>query len=166
MPNNTIHKVRNTSRVRMCISYTKSALEANFKARANSNKPSVTLMVLSHPPDLGILFNQLGTMANKPKGSAKPNPKPKKPNKGPVGELVTKGSKLPIKIPVQENETIDKVVAIKKMPRKPPLSLCVSILVSHELGSTIAKAPKKLIPKTSNIKKKKILNTAPEARLF
>src|SRR5580658_4647655 len=148
------------------MSYTRSAFEANFKARANSNKPRVTLTVFNHPPDFGILFNQLGTMANKPKGSAKPKPKPKKPKKGPVGELLTNGIRLPIKIPVQENDTNDKVVAIKKMPRNPPLSLWASILLSHELGNTISKAPRKLIPKMISIIKKKILNDALDAIAF
>ena len=54
--------------------------------------------------------------------------------------------------PVQEKETKLKVKAIKKIPIKPPLSEAESALLTHELGSTISKAPK-----NDNAKMKKMI---------
>ncbi len=57
---------------------------------------------------------------------------------------------------VQENDTKTKVKAIKNDPKKPPLSTCLSALLTIQLGNTISNIPKKDAAKTINIKKKKI----------
>ncbi len=43
----------------------------NLSARANSTKPSTTLITLSQPPDFGRALSQEGNMANKVNGMAK-----------------------------------------------------------------------------------------------
>ena len=69
----------------------------------------------------------------------------------PVVDAVT--NKLPIMGPVQEKETNPRVKAIKKMPRNPPRSACLSILFTHEAGNWISKAPKKEKANRTNIPK-------------
>ena len=66
-------------------------------------------------------------------------------------------SALPTKGPVQENDTMASVAAMKKMPSKPPLSAASSVLFAQLVGNWISKAPKKLAPKMSNNRKRKTL---------
>jgi hypothetical protein len=63
-------------------------------------------------------------------------------------------NRVPTIGPVQENDTIAKANAIKKIPIKPPLSACESTLVAQELGNVISKAPKKDTANTISIAKK------------
>ena len=129
----------NISRFKMPQFPTKSALDKNLKAKASSKKPNTTFTVVIHPPDFGSEFNQAGNMANKAKGKAKAKPKPTIPEVKlvatfPSAKVVL--PKSPPKIgPVQENETMAKVKAIKKMPNPPPtLEDAESILLAQELG--------------------------------
>ena len=73
-------------------------------------------MTFIQPPDLGIDFNQDGNKANNVNGKANANAKPNIPIAGattlPVVETST--NKKPMIGPVQENDTNDKVNAIKK----------------------------------------------------
>ena len=127
-----------TSRFKRSQWATKSALDKNLKAKASSKKPRITLVVFSHPPELGKDFNQLGNKANKAKGSAKANPKPVIPAlscMAPPSAVKEPASKEPKIGPVQEKETIAKVRAIKKIPIKPPTLEAVSILSPQELGN-------------------------------
>ena len=64
-------------------------------------------------------------------------------------------NRLPIMGPVQEKETNPRVKAIKKIPRNPPRSACLSILFTQEAGNWISKAPKKEKAKRTNIPKNK-----------
>ena len=67
------------------------------------------------------------------------------------GNIVTMGTQnspaverirtLPTIGPVQENDTNTSVRAMKKIPIKPPLSACRSLLLTIQLGSVISKAP-------------------------
>ena len=72
----TIHNPINISLFNSPQCSTKSALDKNLNASANSKNPKTTLVVFSQPPDFGSEFNQLGNKANKAKGKAKANPKP------------------------------------------------------------------------------------------
>ena len=119
---------------------TKSALERNLKAKASSKKPSTTLTVVIHPPDFGKEFNQAGNIANSANGKAKAKPKPTIPEVKLVATLPSARVVLPNKPPnmgpVQENDTIAKVNAIKKIPSPPPtLDEAESILLAQELGN-------------------------------
>ena len=69
-------------------------------------------------------------------------------------------SKVPMIGPVQENETRDRVNAIKKMPMRPPLLDASSALLTQELGRVISKYPKNDIAKTMKRIPKAILNHA------
>ncbi len=79
------------------------------------------------------------------------------PNLSPFEAAST--NNVPIIGPVQENETNDKLKAIKNKPTKPPLSDLASILLTKELGKVISNAPKKDAANPTNNKKKMKLNT-------
>ena len=139
--------------------FTRSALDKNLNANANSKKPKTTLTVLSQPPDLGKEFSHPGNAANKAKGRAIAIEKPSIPITGAIPPLeAASTNKVPTIGPVQEKDTIAKANAIKNMPIMPPLSALLSIVVPQEAGKVISKAPKKETAKTSNNKKKMILN--------
>ena len=154
----------NTSLFRSPQCSTKSALDKNLKAKANSKKPKITLVVFNHPPDLGKEFNQLGNSANKANGNAKAKPKPAIPIVSCIAvspaEFIEPANKEPKIGPVQEKETMAKVNAIKKIPKIPPTLEAESILFPHELGSVISKYPKNEKAKKTKIAKKKTFNHA------
>src|SRR5882724_915798 len=97
--------------------FTRSALDKNLIAIASSRKPRTTFTEVSHPPDLGNDCNQPGNIANNAKGnaSAKPNPASPAVNGQAPSEKVP-ANKDPSIGPVQENETMARVSAIKKIP--------------------------------------------------
>src|ERR1700741_377417 len=107
----TIHKPMNTSRVNIPACTTRSALDANFKANANSMNPSVTFTAFNQPPDCGNEFNQPGNAANNPKGNASAKAKPNIPQNGPPKLPVPAAStrRVPMIGPVQENDTKARV---------------------------------------------------------
>ena len=106
-----------------------------MKANANSKNPSETLTVLSHPPDFGSVFNQLGNIANSMNGNAKAEENPNIPTIGAIPPFEADSTnKVPTIGPVQENETIASAKAMNKIPTTPPLSACLSTLFAHELG--------------------------------
>ena len=137
----TIQIPINTSRFNKSQCATKSALDKNLKAKANSRKPKITFVVFNHPPDFGREFNQLGNSANNANGKASANPKPLIPAVSciaPPSEVKEPASKEPKIGPVQEKETIANVNAIKKMPIIPPTEEAESILFPQELGNVIS----------------------------
>ena len=129
-------------------------------ANANSNNPNTTFTEFNQPPDLGKEFNHPGKAANNPKGKANAEENPIIPMVGfntfPPTAACT--SRVPIIGPVHENETSDKVKAIKKMPNNPPFSLAVSALLTQLLGKVISNAPKKEAAKNTKSPKKIRLN--------
>src|ERR1044072_3452750 len=111
------HIPRNTSLFKKPHCFTRSALERNLTAMASSRKPSTTLTLVSQPPDFGNDCNQPGNMANNPNGRARANPKPARPTvNGQRPPPAVPTSNEPSIGPVQENETIASVRAIKKIP--------------------------------------------------
>src|SRR5690554_3295062 len=123
----------------------KSAIEINLSANANSTKPSNTLIVLSHPPDLGKECNNDGNIAKKVNGKAKATEKPSIPINGPSTEPVCTDStnNVPIIIAVHENETKTKVKAIKNTDNNPDdESTFLSILLTQLEGRFMSNAPK------------------------
>ena len=134
-------------------------MERNLKAKANSKNPNTTFTVFIQPPDFGKECNQPGKAANKAKGKAIANEKPNIPIIGaiPPCEAACTNNEPTIG-PVQENDTMAKAKAIKKMPMKPLRSAWASILVLHELGKVISNAPKNEIAKTTKIRKNMKLN--------
>src|SRR6185503_13681760 len=126
----TIHNPTKTSRVRIPACTTKSALEANFNASANSKNPKTTFTEFNQPPEEGREFNQPGKAANNPNGSESARANPNIPQNGPANFPVAAAStkSVPMIGPVQEKETSDSVNAMKKIPIKPPLSAFESIL--------------------------------------
>ena len=81
------------------------------------------MTVFNHPPDFGSELKKPGKAANKPKGKAKPIPKPAIPEvscQAPPSEDKAPTSKVPNIGPVQEKETKAKVRAIKNTPIIPP----------------------------------------------
>ena len=75
----SVHIPTKTSRFRIPQWATRSALDKNLSASANSKKPNTTLTVAIHPPDFGSAFKALGNKANTPKGNPKATPKPSIP---------------------------------------------------------------------------------------
>ncbi|MNS13548.1 hypothetical protein D3C72_451440 [compost metagenome] len=150
---------RNTSLSNKCNCKTKSAFDKNLNAKANSRKPKTTFTVFNHPPDFGKECNQPGNIANNINGNAKANENPNIPIIGAIPPLEAASTKsVPTIGPVQEKETIAKAKAMNKIPIIPPLSAWLSTLLAHELGNIISKAPKKEVAKTTNKRKKIILN--------
>ena len=144
---------------KICQSITKSAIDKNLNAKANSINPNTTLTVFNHPPDFGKFPIILGNKANIINGNAKPSPKPSIAivnNVAPPSVDKTPPITAPKAGPVQENETIISVKAIKKIPTNPPLFEALSTLFAREDGIVISKAPKNDIAKTTNTIKKKI----------
>ena len=79
----TIQIAMNNSLSKRCVCITKSALDKNLNAKANSKKPSTTFTEFNQPPDLGIEFNHPGKAANSANGKAIANEKPNMPMIGP-----------------------------------------------------------------------------------
>ena len=148
-----------TSRFNKPQCITRSAFERNLKASASSANASTFFTVSSQPPDLGSDFNQFGNMANNAKGNASAKPKPANPLvSGQAPPLNEPTNKEPSIGPVQENETIASVSAIKKIPPILPNPLFESALPAMPLGSVISKKPKKEIAKKIKMIKKIILS--------
>ena len=152
----------------MCACQTKSAVDKNFKAKANSRKPKVTLTVFNQPPEDGNEFNQLGKAAKSVNGMARASAKPNIPIAGPskLPFEAASTSNEPIIGPVHEKLTKLKVKPIKKIPRKPPLFEASSALFTQLDGNVISKAPKKLAAKTTKRAKNAKLNQGFVAILF
>src|SRR6056297_632268 len=126
-------------------------LDRNLKAKAKMMKASTTFTEFIQPPDLGIFLSQPGKIASKVKGIPKPKAKPNIPTVGSATLPPTAlTSKAPTIGPVQENETITRVRAMKNDARKPPLSTCLSALLANPEGRTISKSPKK---EAANVRK-------------
>src|SRR6056300_576877 len=110
---------------------TKSALDKNLSASANSKKPNTTLTVVIQPPDLGRAFKAFGKSANSTKGSPKATPKPNIPMLNciaPPSAVKEPANRDPKIGPVQEKETIASVSAIKKIPSPPRTADASSVL--------------------------------------
>ena len=134
------HSPTNTSRLSSPQCCTKSALERNLSAKASSKKPKNTLAVVIHPPDFGKELSQEGKRAKSTKGKANESPKPAIPKVSCIAPPEeSEPAKSEPKIgPVQENDTMAKVNAIKKMPMIPPTLEALSILFPHEAGKVIS----------------------------
>ena len=104
--NTPIHMAINNSLSNRWASTTRSALDRNLKAKANSKNPRTTLTVFSHPPDFGNEFIHPGNAANKPKGSASAREKPNIPIKGAMPPMVADSTNnVPTIGPVQEKDS-------------------------------------------------------------
>src|SRR6056297_1036565 len=133
-------------------------LAINLNENAKIINPSTTLTVFIHPPDLGNPFNIRGNIANKVNGKAKANPKPNIPIRGSkISPAAAFTSNAPTMGPVQLNETITKVKAIKNEARNPPLSTCRSDLFANPEGKTISNIPKNEAANAINNAKKIVL---------
>ena len=159
---------RNNSRSSKCHCITISAVDKNFKAKANSKNPRVTFTVFNQPPEEGREFNQPGKAANRVNGIASARAKPNIPTAGPSKDPPEAAltSSDPIIGPVQEKLTKLKVKAMKKIPTIPPLFDASSALFTQLEGKVISKAPKKLAAKTTNKAKNARLNHGLVAILF
>ncbi len=90
---------------------------------------------------MGNDCSQWGNNAKSAKGSASPKPNPDMPAvncHAPPSLVNAPASREPKIGPVQENDTIAKVNAIKKTPAKSPMPDLESILLANELGSPIS----------------------------
>src|SRR5690606_5918194 len=98
-----------------------------------------------------------GNSANNANGKAKATPKPVIPTVSCVAppSLDNEPANSEPNIgPVQENETMAKVKAIKNIPIIPPAPEALSILFPQECGSVSSKYPKKEKAKTTTMIKK------------
>src|SRR5688500_8339833 len=103
---------------------TRSALDRNFIAIASSRKPNTTFTDVNHPPDFGSDCNQPGNMAKMAKGKARPSPNPAIPKVNCIAPPLFDNAPTnnePRIGPVQENETIASVSAMKKIPARFPI---------------------------------------------
>jgi hypothetical protein len=134
---------------------TRSAFDKNFSANASSKNANTFFTVSNHPPDFGNDFNQSGKIANSAKGNASASPNPARPvvscHAPPLNDPTNKEPKIG---PVQENETMAKVSAIKNIPPTLPNPLFESALLAILLGNVNSKYPKKEMAKKINITKK------------
>src|SRR5688572_26074121 len=93
-------------------------------------------------------------MANKAKGNPSAIPKPAAPAvNGQAPWSATPTSKVPSIGPVQENDTIARVVAMKKIPPRSPRPDLESILLARPGGRPISNKPKKDKAKTIKMAK-------------
>ena len=115
---------------------TKSAVDKNLNARANSANPKTTLTEFSHPPDWGNDFIIEGKAAKSVNGSPSPTPKPNIAIVMGTGPLSREPAKTePKRGPVQENETIANTRAINITPITPPMSAALSALLAQLVGN-------------------------------
>jgi hypothetical protein len=130
-----------------------------LNANASSKKPKVTFTEFNQPPDLGKDCNQFGKSAKSINGKAKADENPSMPITGanPPCEAACTNS-VPTMGPVQEKETTANANAIKKMPKTPPLSACLSAEFAQADGRVISNAPKKESAKMTKMAKKTRLN--------
>ena len=131
-------------------------MDRNLTAIASSRKPRTTFTDVSQPPDFGSEWSQLGNMAKMARGRASPNPNPAIPKVnciGPPSDERAPTRRVPSIGPVQENETMARVRAIKKIPTKFPIPDLESAPLAILPGSVISKYPKKDIANTMNIAK-------------
>ena len=122
--------------------FTKSALERNLRARANSKNPKTTFTLFIQPPDFGSLFNKPGNAANKPKGKANANPNPPIPTVNciaPDDEDIVPAKREPNIGPVQEKDTNARVRAMKNIPIIPPAPSAELALLVHDSGRANSK---------------------------
>ena len=144
-------------KIPQCI--TKSAFDKNLKANATSTNASIFFTTSNQLPDFGNDCNQCGKIANNAKGNASANPKPVKPavncHAPPLNELTNSEPKIG---PVQENETITNVSAMKNIPPVLPNPLFESALLAILPGNVISKYPKNEIAKMMKMIKKVILS--------
>lgn len=156
--NNSTHNPINNSYPNIPQCLVISAVLKNFNANANSIKPSTTLTLVIQDPDLGNEFNIAGNAANNPNGNARARENPNITTIGPRDEdLADSTIAVPMIGPVQENDTIAKVNAMKKIPTIPPLSAIESVLLDQLLGNVISKYPKNDNANMINTAKKKTL---------
>src|SRR5215203_1730994 len=137
-----IHKPMKISLSKRCHCFTRSAFDKNLIAIANSMKPNTAFSSFIQPPDLGIDCNQCGNRANRINGNPNPNPKPAIPAvncQAPLDPLSAPTNRAPKMPLVQENETMAKVNAMKKIPSKFPNPAFESALLAKLLGSVISK---------------------------
>src|ERR1700748_495468 len=144
----------------------RSAFDKNFSARPSSTKPNTTLTWLSQPPEEAILLSIPGNTANNANGNARPIEKPIIPTAGPaIPPLPASTSNGPTIGPVQENDTITNVSAMKKIPPKLDTLALESVLFVHEDGKVISNAPRNEIPNMINTRKKNMFATQLVERL-
>ena len=135
-----IQTAKNTSRFKIPQCMTKSAFDKNLNAKATSTNASIFFTTSNQLPDLGNDCSQCGKIANNAKGNASANPKPAKPAvNGHAPPLNEPTSKEPKMGPVQENETITNVNAMKNIPPILPNPLFESALLAMLPGNVISK---------------------------
>ena len=120
-------------------------------------------MTFIQPPDLGADLSSEGKRANRVKGMARAKAKPNMPTAGATMApcVLTATSRKPMMGPVHENDTRVRVNAMKKMLSMPlVVELAEFILLLHDEGSCISKAPKKEAAKSTSMAKNRRLNTA------
>src|SRR5690606_30193263 len=121
VPNTAIQIAKNTSLSSQCFCNTKSALDKNLNAKANSRNPNDTFTVFIQPPERGKVLSQPGNIANSIKGKANASEKPNIPISGAKPPFDAASTKIvPTIGPVHENDTTARANAIKKIPTIPP----------------------------------------------
>src|SRR3972149_3948091 len=132
----------------------------NFIPSASMMKPKATFTELSQPPDFGSLLIHEGKKANNVKGNAKANENPNMPTTGLITSPVAASTNNPpTRGAVHEKDTNTSVSAMKKEPIYPPLSACLSDLLTIHDGKTISNIPKKEAAKIVNSVKNKIFGS-------
>src|SRR5918993_406075 len=132
-----IQIAKKTSRFKIPQCSTRSAFDRNLTARASSRKPKTILTDVSHPPERGREFNQLGNKANNPKGKASARPNPVMPIVSCIAPPLVERDPArsePNIGPVHEKDTRASVSAIKNMPPRPPVPALESALFAKTPG--------------------------------
>ena len=112
---------------------------------------------------MGADFSSEGNRAKRVKGMANARAKPNMPTAGATISpcVLTATSRKPMMGPVHENDTSVRVKAMKKMLTMPVVDeLAELILLLHDEGSVMSKAPKNEAAKATSMAQKMRLNTA------
>ena len=120
------------------------------------------MKVFIQPPDLGNFCNIVGNIAKSEKGKAKAIAKPNIPTVGANSDLpAASTNSVPMIGPVQLNDTMTSVKAMKRIDRKPVVAEdFADIFVDHDEGKVNSNAPKNDAANTTNMRKKMIFTTA------
>ena len=130
----------------------------NFKLKARTTKPSTIFTEFIQPPDFGNLLSHDGKIAKSVNGNEKPSEKANIPSTGlTAAPEAASTSNVPTIGPTHDRLTITVVSAKKKVPRKPPLSTCESVLLEILLGKRSSNRPKNAAAKNAKRRKKMVL---------
>ena len=117
-------------------------------------------MIFIQEPDFGACLSHDGNIANNVNGNASAKAKPNIPTAGAAmsPEVAKSTNRKPMIGPVQENDTSERVNAMRKIDNSPlVLEALLSTLLAHDDGNAISNHPKKDSANTTSRRQKNML---------